>query len=340
MTRADAAAAILWIGATLYAVFGGADFGAGLWDLLAGDAEKGERPRAQIQRSLTPVWEANHVWLIFILVVLWTAFPEAFAAVMTTLYVPIALAAVGIVLRGAGFAFRKSIVSLRGRRAMGGAFAISSVLTPFFMGTVVGAIAAGNVPAAGDGDAFSSWIAPLPLLVGALFVASGAYLAAIFLTADARESGAPQAGGAAADLESYFARRALIAAVVAGALAVAGIFALHADARYLFDRLTDQALPLVGVSALCGLGVLGLLLRGGHRPGARPLSVAAVVAVIWGWGVAQFPYLLPTSLKISQSSAPDSTLDAVFIVFAIAVVVVLPALGLLYWLSQKELLSE
>jgi cytochrome bd ubiquinol oxidase subunit II len=341
MTRADLAAAILWIGATLYAVFGGADFGAGLWDLLAGDAEKGERPRAQIQRSLTPVWEANHVWLIFILVVLWTAFPEAFAAVMTTLYVPIALAAVGIVLRGAGFAFRKSIVSLQGRRAMGAAFAISSVLTPFFMGTVVGAIAAGNVPAAGESDAFSSWIAPLPLLVGALFVASGAYLAAIFLTADAREGEEPEAGGGAADgLESYFARRALIAAVVAGALAVAGIFALHADARYLFDRLTDQALPLVVVSALCGLGVLGLLLGGGHRPGARPLSVAAVVAVIWGWGVAQFPYLLPTSLKISQSSAPDSTLDAVFIVFAIAVIVVLPALGLLYWLSQKELLSE
>ncbi len=195
MTRADVAAAILWIGATLYAVFGGADFGAGLWDLLAGDAEKGERPRAQIQRSLTPVWEANHVWLIFILVVLWTAFPEAFAAVMTTLYVPIALAAVGIVLRGAGFAFRKSIVSLQGRRAMGAAFAISSVLTPFFMGTVVGAIAAGNVPAAGEGDAFSSWIAPLPLLVGALFVASGAYLAAIFLTADAREPRGAGGGG-------------------------------------------------------------------------------------------------------------------------------------------------
>jgi cytochrome d ubiquinol oxidase subunit II len=341
MTRADVAAVILWIGATLYAVFGGADFGAGLWDLLAGDAEEGERPRAQIQRSLTPVWEANHVWLIFILVVLWTAFPEAFAAVMTTLYVPIALAAVGIVLRGAGFAFRKSIVSLQGRRAMGAAFAISSVLTPFFMGTVVGAIAAGNVPADGNGDAFSSWIAPLPLLVGALFVASGAYLAAIFLAADAHSDEVPETGSdGPADLEAYFARRALIAAVVAGALAVAGIFALHADARYLFDRLTDQALPLVVVSALCGLGVLWLLLHGGSRAGARPLSVAAVVAVIWGWGVAQFPYLLPTSLTISQSSAPDSTLDAVLVVFVIAVIVVLPALGLLYWLSQKELLGE
>jgi cytochrome bd ubiquinol oxidase subunit II len=330
VTRADAAAVILWIGATLYAVFGGADFGAGLWDLVAGDAEKGARPRALIQRSLTPVWEANHVWLIFILVVLWTAFPEAFGALMSTLYVPLALAAVGIVLRGAGFAFRKSIESLQARRAMGAAFAISSVLTPFFMGTVVGAVAAGNVPADGNGDAFSSWIAPLPLLVGALFVASGAYLAAVFLIADARE----------ADLEHYFARRALVAAVVAGVLAVVGIFALHDEARYLYDRLTDQALPLVIASALCGLGVLVLLLRGARGQALRPLSVAAVVAVIWGWGVAQFPYLLPTSLKISQSAAPGPTLDAVLVVFAIAVVVVLPALGLLYWLSQRELLED
>jgi cytochrome bd ubiquinol oxidase subunit II len=333
MSKADAAAVILWTGATLYAVFGGADFGAGLWDLVAGDAEKGERPRALIQHSLTPVWEANHVWLIFILVVLWTSFPEAFGAVMSTLYVPLALAAVGIVLRGAGFAFRKSIESPQGRRAMGAAFALSSVLTPFFMGTVVGAVAAGNVPADGNGDAFSSWIAPLPLLVGALFGASGAYLAAVFLIADAARSGEE-------DLERYFSRRALIAAVVAGALAVAGLFALHDEARHLYDRLTDQALPLVIASGLCGLGVLVLLLRGAPGRVLRPLSVAAVVAVIWGWGVAQFPYLLPTSLKIGQSAAPDATLDAVLVVFAIAVVVVLPALGLLYWLSQRELLEE
>ncbi len=332
MTTADIAAAILWTGATLYAVFGGADFGGGFWDLIAGDAERGERPRALIQRSLTPVWEANHVWLIFILVVLWTAFPEAFGAVMSTLYVPLALAAFGIVLRGAGFAFRKSIRSLEARRAAGAAFALSSVLTPFFMGTVVGAIAAGNVPAAGNGDAFSSWIAPLPLIVGALFVASGAYVAAVFLVTDARHAGAP-------DLEHYFARRALFAALATGAIAVAGIFALHADARYVYDRLTDQGLPLVVLSALCGLGVLVLLLRGVHR-GLRPLAVGAVVAVIWGWGVAQFPYLLPTSLRIDQAAAPGPTLDAVLIVFAIAAVVVLPALGLLYWLTQRELLGE
>jgi cytochrome d ubiquinol oxidase subunit II len=331
MTRADVAAAILWTGATLYAVFGGADFGAGLWDLIAGDAAKGRRPRALIERSLTPVWEANHVWLIFILVVLWTAFPEAFGAIMSTLYVPLTLAAFGIVLRGAGFAFRESIRSLEAQRALGATFAISSVLTPFFMGTVVGAIADGNVPAGGDGDAFSSWLAPLPLFTGGLFVASGAYIAAIFLVADARRAGD-------AGLESYFARRALIAALVAGAFAVAGLFVLDADSSYVYDRLTDQALPLVVASALCGLGVLVMLVRGARR-GLRPLAIGAVVAVVWGWGVAQFPYLLPSALKISESAAPPETLAAVIVVFLIAAVVVLPALGLLYWLSQKELLS-
>ncbi|HEX6753758.1 MAG TPA: cytochrome d ubiquinol oxidase subunit II [Solirubrobacterales bacterium] len=331
MTRADVCAVILWTGATLYAVFGGADFGAGFWDLVAGGAEKGKRPRALIEHSLTPVWEANHVWLIFILVVLWTAFPEAFGAIMSTLYVPLALAAFGIVLRGAGFAFRESVRSLEARRAMGAAFALSSVLTPFFMGTVVGAIADGNVPAAGNGDAFSSWLQPLPLLTGGMFVASGAYLAAVFLVADARRSGS-------AELEGYFSRRALAAAVVAGAFAIAGLFVLHADSRYVFDRLVDQALPLVVVSGLCGLAVLVMLARGARR-GLRPLAIGAFVAVIWGWGVAQFPYLLPTSLKISESAAPPETLAAVIVVFLIAAVVVLPALGLLYWLSQKELLS-
>jgi cytochrome bd ubiquinol oxidase subunit II len=332
VTRADIAAAILWVGATLYAIFGGADFGAGLWDLVAGDAETGERPRALIQRSLTPVWEANHVWLIFILVVLWTAFSEAFGAVMTTLYVPLTLAALGIVLRGGGFAFRKSVRRLEYRRAMGAVFALSSVLTPFFMGTVVGAVAAGNVPPGGGGDAFSSWIAPLPLLTGALFVASGAYLAAVFLVADARRVGD-------AELERYFSRRALAAALVAGVFAVAGIFALHSEARYIFDRLISQGLPLAIVSALCGLAVLALLLRGARR-GLRPLAIGAVVAVIWGWGVAQFPYLLPTSLKVTQSAAPPDTLAAVIVVFIAAAVLVLPALGLLYWLSQRQLLGE
>ncbi|HEX6782050.1 MAG TPA: cytochrome d ubiquinol oxidase subunit II [Solirubrobacterales bacterium] len=332
MSKADAAAAILWVGATFYALFGGADFGGGFWDLFAGWDERGQRPREVIQRSLTPVWEANHVWLIFVLVVLWTAFPPAFSAIFTTLYVPIALAALGIVFRGAGFAFRKSIVGLRERRAMGAAFAISSVLTPFFMGTVVGAIAAGNVPAEGNGDAFSSWLQPLPLLIGAMFVASGAYLAAVFLVGDARRAGDEE-------MERYFERRGLGAAVVAGAFALAGLFALHSEARYVFDRLTEQGLPLVILSLLCGAALLAVLRRGGRRP-LRPLAAGAVIAVVWGWGVAQFPYLLPTSLRIDQAAAPDATMTIVFVVFAAAAVVVLPSLGLLYTLAQKDLLES
>jgi cytochrome d ubiquinol oxidase subunit II len=332
VTKADAALAILWVGATFYALFGGADFGGGFWDLVAGGPERGQRPRDTIQRSLTPVWEANHVWLIFVLVVLWTAFPPAFSAIFTTVYVPIALAALGIVLRGAGFAFRKSIVGLQGRRAMGATFAISSLLTPFFMGTVVGAIAAGNVPADGNGDPFSSWIAPLPLLIGAMFVASGAYLAAVFLVGDARRAGDE-------GMERYFERRALGAAVAAGALAVAGLFALHAEARYVFDRLTSEGLPLVVLSLLCGTALLAVLLRGGRRL-LRPLAGAAVVAVIWGWGVAQFPYLLPTSLRIDEAAAPDPTMTIVFVVFGVAAAVVLPSLALLYTLAQRDLLES
>ncbi len=339
MTRADVCAVVLWVGATAYALFGGADFGGGFWDLVAGGAQRGERPRALIQRSLTPVWEANHVWLIFVLVVLWTAFPPAFSAVMTTLYVPISLAALGIVLRGSGFAFRKSIEGLSGRRAAGATFAVSSLLTPFFMGTVVGAIAAGNVPAAGDGPVFSSWLHPLPLLTGVLFVASSAYLAAVLLIGDARRSGE-------AELQRYFARRALAAAAVAGVVAAFGLVELHAETHYVFDRLVHQGLPLVIASALCGLGVLVVLLATARRPDParsrllRPLAAGAVIAVVWGWGVAQFPYLLPTSLTIGEAAAPPATLATVVVVFLVAAVLVLPALGLLYWLSQQELLGE
>jgi cytochrome bd ubiquinol oxidase subunit II len=332
MTKADLVAGVLWIGVTLYAVFGGADFGAGFWDLVAGSPERGEKPRAQIEHSLGPVWEANHVWLIFVLVVLWAAFSEAFAAVMTTLYMPLALAAVGIVLRGSGFAFRKSVRSLRARQLSGAAFAASSVVTPFFMGTVVGAVASGRVPANGDGDPITSWLNAPSLLIGAMFVAAGAYLAAIFLIADSHKAGNEE-------LARYFTRRAIGAAAFAGATALAGILVMKGDDRTLYDGLTSEALPLVILSGLCGLAVLGMLIRGIGR-GLRPLAVAAVVAVVWGWGVAQFPYLLPGEETISAGASPGPTLTAVLIIFGAAVLLVLPSLGLLYWLSQRRLLED
>jgi cytochrome d ubiquinol oxidase subunit II len=330
LSKADAVAGILWIGVTLYAVFGGADFGAGMWDLLAGGGERAERVRRLVDSSIGPVWEANHVWLIFVLVVLWTGFPRTFSAIMTTLYIPLALAALGIVLRGSGFAFRHALPGPV-RDPATRVFGASSLLTPFFMGTVVGAIASGRVPAAGGGDATSSWTGVLPLVTGALLVATCAYGAAVFLVRDAASAGDE-------DLERYFARRALGIAVVAGAAALAGMLALHADARYVFDRLTSQGLPLVVVSVVCGLGALLLLVRGRTR-WIRALAVGAVVAVIWGFFVAQYPYMLPTSLRIADAAGASATLTAVIVVFAIAAVVVLPALALLYLLSQRRALE-
>ena len=212
-------------------------------------------------------------------------------------------------------------------------FGVASLLTPFFMGTVVGAIAGGRVPVGNAaGDLVTSWVNPLSLAIGALFVATSAYMASVFLVSDSRRAGAP-------DLERYFANRALAAGLVAGALAAVSLVALRSDARYVFDRLTSEALPLVVVSALCGLAVLVLLHRG-VRSGARPLAMGAVAAVVWGWAVAQYPYLLPETLTISQGAAPSEVLTGLLIVFGIAVVVVLPALVLLFTLVQRNLVEE
>jgi cytochrome d ubiquinol oxidase subunit II len=332
MSTADVCAAILWIGVTLYAIFGGADFGAGIWDLLAGGGERADRVRNQIDRSIGPVWEANHVWLIFVLVVLWTAFPTLFSAIMTTLYIPLALAALGIVLRGAGFAFRHALPG-PAQRPASRVFGVASLLTPFFMGTVVGAIASGEVPAGGDGDPTSSWTGFLPLVTGALFVAVAAYTAAVFLV---RDSGA----GGDEELRDYFAGRALVVAVIAGAGAAVGVIALHRDARFVYDGLTSwPGIGLVILSGVCGLAALGLLVSGRNR-GLRVAAVGAGVAMIWGYFAAAFPYVLPTSLKISDAAGASASLTSVIVVFGFAGVLVIPSLALLYVLSQRSALDS
>lgn len=331
MSLADAVAVVLFFGITAYALFGGADFGAGFWDLTAGGAARGERPRALIDHSIGPVWEANHVWLIFSLVVLWTAFSEAFASITLTLFVPLTLAAFGIVLRGSSFAFRKAVFTTRDQRNFGAAFALSSVLVPYCMGAVAGAIASGRVPAGGvAGDPWDSWINATSIVGGVLAVAVCAYLSAVYLTWDATRLHDPE-------LHTYFRRRSIGAGVVAGVVAAVGIFVFDSDAPYLFDGLASRALPLVILSGICGIGSLVLLLRDAPR-GARILSVGAVASVIVGWGVAQWPYILPTSLKVSAAAAPDGTLEAVLVVFALAAVTIVPALVLLYVLDQKSLL--
>jgi cytochrome bd ubiquinol oxidase subunit II len=323
----DLVAVILFTGVVFYAVFGGADFGAGFWDLTAGGAERGRAPRGLIDRAIGPVWEANHVWLIFCLVVLWPGFPQAFAAIMSTLFVPLWLAGFGIVLRGSGFAFRAVVTRTAEQRVAGATFALSSVITPFFFGTVAGGIASGRVPPQGGGDALTSWLNPTSLLGGALAVAVCAYLAAVFLTAEAR---ARDDRG----LEGWFRRRAIGSVGVAGALALGAILILRADADRLFERLLGPGLPFVVASAATG-GVALVLLRRAAPRLLRVLAVVAVAAVVTGWGVAQYPYLLGTHLSLEAAAAPRPTLLSLAVVFGAALVLCLPSLALLYLLQQR-----
>ena len=328
-----AVGAVLLLAVVAYAVFGGADFGAGFWDLTAGGAARGDPARRTIEHAIGPVWEANHVWLIFVFVVLWTSFPQAYASIMLTLFVPLALAAVGIVLRGASFAFRKAVVTIRTRRMFGGAFALSSVLVPYCLGAVAGSVASGRVPDEGRaGDPWSSWVNPTSALSGVLAVAAVAYLSAVYLVWDARRLGDH-------DLAEAFRRRAVGAAAVVAVLVVVSVFVLRADARYLFDGLTSRALPLVVLSAVCGAGAFVLLARGAAR-GARFAAVLAVAAVVAGWGVAQWPYLLPESLTVSAAAASTGTLTAVLVAVGLALVIVVPAFVLLYVLDQRGLLPD
>jgi cytochrome bd ubiquinol oxidase subunit II len=332
MIAAATVGAILLTSVCLYAVLGGADFGGGLWDLLAGGDRRGMEPRRLIDESITPVWEANHVWLVFDLVIFWTAFPNAFAAVMITLALPLWLAVGGIVLRGAGFAFRKEVGSLGLQRIFGAIFACSSLLTPFFMGTVIGAIATGRVPEGASRASLSVWTGGVPVLTGLLFTGACGYLAAVYLTTEAARRGNQR-------LTAYFTRRAQAAGLVSGVLSLAALAELHGSDPQLFSRLTGRALPLVVVAGLCGVTVLALLTI--KRPaGVRIIAALGVVAVIWGWGVAQYPVLLPmTGVTLSSAGAPHATLVAIIVVFVAAVVLIGPSFAFLFYLHSRQVLE-
>ena len=253
------------------------------------------------------MWEANHVWLIFVLVTLWTAFPSAFAPIMSTLYVPLTLAAVGIILRGAAFAFRKASETLPLRRLFGATFASSSVLTPFMLGAVVGGIASGRVPAGEQtGNVLRSWLNPTSMLGGVMAVVVCAFLAAVYLTADAERRGHP-------DLVSTFRMRAIASAVVAGAVAVAGVFVLQHDAPDLFHGLTHRGALLIALSAAAGITTLVFLLLGAYA-WARFSAALAIVAVLFGWAAGQYPYMLEHSLRISDAAGAHATLVAILVV--------------------------
>jgi cytochrome bd ubiquinol oxidase subunit II len=316
-----------------YALFGGADFGGGIWDLLAGGTGRGAVPRDLIDESITPVWEANHVWLVFILVLLWTAFPPAFAAIFAALFVPLSLSLLGIVLRGVGFAFRHTAQRLRLQQLTGVLFAAASLITPFFMGTVVGAVATGKVPVHPTGNVLAAWTSPTAILTGFLFVAACAYISAVYLVVEARHRGSQ-------DMMRYFSLRASAAGVVTGALAGATFGELSSSAPYVYNRLTGIALPLVAISIAAGIAVLCMLwLRFYNALFLRVTAAVAVATVVAGWGLAQYPYLFPTSLSLAAGSAPTASLVAEFVVAGLAVLLVAPGFALLYFLQQRRLLT-
>src|SRR3954468_13841547 len=217
MKIADAVLAAMFVGLTAYVLFAGADSGAGVWDLLAGGTRRGRGQRELIEHSLAPVWEANHVWLIFVLVVLWTGFPPAFAAIASTLYIPLTLAALGMIARASVFAFRKTVPAEPVQRLFGAAFAFSSFVTPYFLGAVVGGIASGRVPPGiAAGNVLTSWINPTSALGGVLAIGVCAYLAAVLLCADAVREGS-------AGLAEAFRARGLLTAVLVGVVALGGV---------------------------------------------------------------------------------------------------------------------
>lgn len=328
MTAANLTMSIILLAITGYALLGGADFGGGLWDLLAGAQhdELAGRRRRLIEHSLGPVWEANHVWLIFAVVLLWTGFPRVFASVASTAYIPLTGAALGIIGRGSAFAFRKIGLD-RGRRLYGTVFAFSSVVTPFFFGTVLGGIASGRIPLGiAAGGLVHSWWNPTSITTGVLAVGVCGYLAAAFLTADARR--------VAPELADSMRRRAMAAGIATGVLAIAGLPVVWHDAHPLAQRL----LGTPGIWFVCasiaagGISLVLLYLR--RYTLVRLSASAAVAAVLWGWAAAQYPDALP-GWSIAATAAETSVLDPLLISTAVGAVLLVPSLVCLFLVAQS-----
>ncbi|HEX9352868.1 MAG TPA: cytochrome d ubiquinol oxidase subunit II, partial [Streptosporangiaceae bacterium] len=328
---ADVPMVFILIGITAYTVLSGADFGAGLWTLVPGGGQAGAAAtRDHTRHAIGPVWEANHVWLIFVLTVAWTCYPGAFGSIVSTLAVPLLIAAIGIIFRGTAYALRSQFSrdEEHGVRLVEYLFALSSVLTPFALATVIGAIATGRVPVGNArGDLVTSWLNPVSVLAGVLAVAFSGYLAAVYLAADARRL-------AERALVHDFRIRALASGVVAGALALAGLLVIRVSARPLWDGLTSGlGLALVVISALAGVVTMVLVFLGRFGP-ARVSAALAVAAVIAGWAAAQSPLLLP-GLTVAEAAAGRSTLIATIVGVAVGAVVLVPSLAVLYSLVLR-----
>lgn len=322
-------AALIVLALNAYAVMGGADFGGGVWDLLASGPRRGAQ-RTLIANALAPIWEANHVWLIVVVVVLFTAFPIVFATLGTVLHLPLAMLVIGIVLRGSAFIFRSYASrtdAQRGRRGL--AFAIASAATPILLGIVIGAVASGNVATAaarvGAGSFvevfIEPWLAPFPIAVGCFALALFAFLAAVYLTIEARDP----------DLQNDFRRRALGTAGGVFVLAAAALLLARTAAPRIAVGVmsTPWAIVLHLCTGAAALTAIIALWRRAFRT-ARVAAVAQVSLILWGWALAQYPFMIPPTMTIRQTSAPAVTLELLVVGLAVGASVLIPSLLYLF----------
>jgi cytochrome bd ubiquinol oxidase subunit II len=328
MSLEQAAAAVAVAAIVMYTVFGGADFGGGIWTLLAWGPRRTEQ-REALEQAIGPVWETNHVWLILLVVTLFAAFPAGYAAIFTALYVPLFVALVGVVARGAAFALRH--YGERGSRMSHGAlrvFSVASVITPFTFGLVIGGVSGGHVDVRG-GDvvsgAWAGWLRPFALTCGVIGVSACAFLAAAYMAS--RTDGA---------LRRDFRVRAIASSLVLGAATTVALPVAHLDAAQFAAHLTRPSV-LVAMAATAVLGVAALLVlwRGTVRL-APPLAALTVAAMIGGWALAQDPYLVAPGLTMSDGAASGATLRAFLYALPAGVAVLAPSLLLLYGTFSRE----
>ena len=320
--------AVLLAGVVLYAVTGGADFGGGIWDLLARGPRAREQ-RLEIARAIGPIWEANHVWLIFVIVLTFTCFPPVFSAISSALYVPLSLILVGITLRGGAFIFRAYAHDVvRAQRNWGAVFAISSALTPMLFGMCAGAVASGEIRVV-DGevrsDYFSPWLGPFPIVIGLLALVSCIYLAAVYLCVETE-----------GDLQEDFRRRALGAGVAFAGLGTIALPLAYYDAPYIWDGMWErEGWTLVPAAVVLGLATMGAVwTRRFHI--ARATAIAEVAVLLMGWALAQYPYLLVPDLTFENAAATDAMLKVALITYAIGALVLIPSLVMLFRLFKGQ----
>lgn len=323
-------ATVTVIALMLYALLAGADFGGGMWDLLA-FGPRAERQRHAIADAIGPVWEANHVWLILVIVLLFSAYPAAFAAIMTALHIPITVVLIGIVLRGSAFVFRKyDAQDDKTHRRWSLVFSVTSFLTPLFLGMTLGGLASGAIRVENgmvSTGFFAGWTSAFAISCGLFAQGLFAFLAATYMTVET--IGKP-------DLQNDFRLRALLSCLSL-APAAALVYFLAADqAPALFAGLSQWWAPgFLLATTLAALIALSMLWRNRFHL-ARIAAVLQVILILGGWALAQYPTLLAPDLTIFNSVAPVVTLRLLVIALAAGTVVLLPSLGYLFYIFKRK----